>query len=79
MNLEVHDRDYLRFLVELIDRLYEDEGETTFHMFHEVDEDESVDPTLEMDYDVLDDVDDLDEGVPMGLPGGLYRMLFPRQ
>ncbi|KAI5057378.1 hypothetical protein GOP47_0027393 [Adiantum capillus-veneris] len=75
-DLEVHDWDYLRFLITLFGYFCENDPVAFMEMFPVLDEDIMADPLEDLEFITLDDED---EGVPLGLPRGLYHVLLPRQ
>ncbi|MCO5553348.1 hypothetical protein L7F22_006869 [Adiantum nelumboides] len=78
LDLEVHQGDYRRYLISLIECLSDDEGEESLLGSEDSGQVSMSDSELEIDCIALDDEEEIDEGVLLGLPRGLYRMLLPR-
>ncbi|MCO5570964.1 hypothetical protein L7F22_024694 [Adiantum nelumboides] len=78
LDLEIHQGDYRRYLISLIECLSDDEGEESLLGSEDSGQVSMSDYELEIDCVALDDEEEIDEGVLLGLPRGLYRMLFPR-
>ncbi|MCO5607667.1 hypothetical protein L7F22_061865 [Adiantum nelumboides] len=78
LDLEIHQGDYRRYLISLIECLSDDEGEESLLGSEDSGQVSMSDSELEIDCIALDDEEEIDEGVLLGLPRGLYRMLLPR-
>ncbi|MCO5551901.1 hypothetical protein L7F22_005408 [Adiantum nelumboides] len=78
LDLEIHQADYKRYLISLIECLSDDEGEESLLGSEDSGQVSMSDSKLEIDCIALDDEEEIDEGVLLGLPRGLYRMLLPR-
>ncbi|MCO5600314.1 hypothetical protein L7F22_054424 [Adiantum nelumboides] len=78
LDLEIHQGDYRKYLISLIECLSDDEGEESLLGSENSGQVSMSDSELEIDCIALDDEEEIDEGVLLGLPRGLYRMLLPR-
>ncbi|MCO5546948.1 hypothetical protein L7F22_000387 [Adiantum nelumboides] len=78
LDLEIHQGGYRRYLISLNECLSDDEGEESLLGSEDSGQVSMSDSELEIDSIALDDEEEIDEGVLLGLPRGLYCMLLPR-